>query len=75
MWENGTGRQGSYELQAAATKKIDGDDIDDTNTDNAKAKIETSSSEELMQAMNDAMKSGDKTRAQALLKRWEASLL
>ena len=61
-------------MNERTTKKIDGDDIDDANTDNAKAKIETSSSEELMQAMNDAMKSGDKTRAQALLKRWEASL-
>lgn len=60
-------------MNETTTKKIDGDDIDDANTDNAKAKIETSSSE-LMQAMNDAMKSGDKTRAQALLKRWEASL-
>ena len=32
------------------------------------------SSEELMQAMNEAMKNGDKSRAQELLKRWEASL-
>lgn len=32
------------------------------------------SSEQLMQAMSEAMKNGDKSRAQELLKRWEASL-
>jgi methanogenic corrinoid protein MtbC1 len=42
--------------------------------DGCKAEADEMSSEELMQEMNEAMKNGDKSRAQELLKRWEASL-
>ena len=56
-------------MNAISGQTIDGDGVGDAN----KAKAEMSF-EQLMQAMNDAMKNGDKSRAQKLLKRWEAGL-
>ena len=73
--EDGPGyQQALYESMNETLTKTNEDDFDDGDTCKTESDDFVMSSEELMQAMNDAMKNGDKSRAQELLKRWEASL-
>ena len=65
-------QQALYESMNETSPKTNRGGFDDGDT--CKAEADEMSSEELMQEMNEAMKNGDKSRAQELLKRWEASL-
>lgn len=70
-------QQALYESMNETSTKTNEDDFDDGDripTCKTESDDFEMSSEELMQAMNQAMKNGDKSRAQELLKRWEASL-
>ena len=66
--------QALYESMNETSTKTNEDGSDDGDTCKTEGDDFEMSSEELMQAMNEAMKNGDKSRAQELLKRWEASL-